>query len=118
MSSPLDAAAPGPSAADFCLVLTTLPDPEQAASLARALVSSGLAACVQIDPIRSIYRWQGQVQEEAEWRLSIKTRHSLYAPLEQWLREHHPYDTPEVVCLPIVDGSASYLHWVAESTRP
>jgi periplasmic divalent cation tolerance protein len=103
---------------EVCVVQTTLPDAEQATQLAHAIVSAGLGACVQIDSIRSVYRWKGQVQEDAEWRLSIKTRRSLFAALERWLREQHPYETPEIICLPLLDSNAAYLQWVAEATRP
>lgn len=106
------------SADEVCVVQTALPDAEQATKLAHAVVSAGLGACVQIDSIRSVYRWKGQVQEDAEWRLSIKTRRSLFAALERWLREQHPYETPEIICLPLLDSNAAYLQWVAESTRP
>lgn len=121
-SSPTSAgpadSSPTLTADEVCVVQTTLPDAEQASTLAHAIVSAGLGACVQIDSIRSVYRWQGQVQDDAEWRLSIKTRRSLYAALERWLQEQHPYETPEIVCLPIMDSSPAYLQWVADSTRP
>ena len=117
-SSPQSGDVGALSADEVCVVQTALPDAELATELAHALVSAGLGACVQIDSIRSVYRWKGQVQEDAEWRLSIKTRRSLFAALERWLREHHPYETPEIICLPLLDSNAAYLQWVAEATRP
>lgn len=101
-----------------CVVQTALSSEAQAAELARALVQARLAACVQVQPIRSFYVWQERAHDEPEWLLSIKTRLALYPQLEAWLRERHPYDTPEIVCLPITAGSASYLAWVKDNTQP
>lgn len=107
--------APDPG---HCMVQTTLAREAQAAELARRIVQAGLAACVQLQPIRSVYVWQGQAHDEAEWRLDIKTRMALYPALEAFLREHHPYETPEIVALPVIAGSAAYLEWADTNTRP
>lgn len=101
---------------DYCVVQTALPNEAQAAELARALVQARLAACVQVQAIRSYYVWQERAHDEPEWLLSIKTRRALYPQLEAWLRERHPYDTPEIICLPITAGSAAYLAWVNTNT--
>ncbi len=101
---------------DHCVVQTTLPSEAQADELARALGQARLAACVQVQAIRSYYVWQERAHDEPEWLLSIKTRRALYPQLEAWLRERHPYDTPEIICLPITAGSAAYLAWVDAST--
>lgn len=101
-----------PDTSNYCVVQTALPSEAQAAELARAIVQARLAACVQVQAIRSFYVWQEQAHDEPEWLLSIKTRHALYPQLETWLLEHHPYDTPEILCLPITAGSAAYLAWV------
>lgn len=99
------------------LVLTTLPDAEIAGALARGLVESGLAACVNIlSPCRSVYRWQGAVQEDGEIPLFIKTTAELYPALETYLRERHPYELPEIVALDVAEGLPDYLRWVAQST--
>ncbi|MEK9802215.1 MAG: divalent-cation tolerance protein CutA [Curvibacter sp.] len=103
---------------DLCVVQTTLPGEAQAAELARAIVQQRLGACVQLQAIRSFYVWQAQAHDEPEWLLSIKTRHALYPRLEAWLRAHHPYETPEIICLPITAGSAPYLAWVGAQTDP
>jgi len=97
-------------------VQTTLPSEAQAAELARAIVSARLGACVQVQAIRSFYVWQGRAHDEPEWLLHIKTLSALYPALEAFIRAHHPYETPEVVQLPIVAGSAAYLAWVKENT--
>ena len=103
-------------APEHCVVQTALPSEAQAAELARAIVQTRLGACVQVQAIRSFYVWQERAHDEPEWLLSIKTRSALYPQLEAWLLEHHPYDTPEIIRLPITAGSATYLAWVNGNT--
>lgn len=100
----------------YCVVQTTLPSEAQAAELARAIVQARLGACVQVLAIRSFYVWQERAHDEAEWLLAIKTRCTLYPVLETFIREHHPYETPEIVQLPLAAGSAAYLAWVDANT--
>ncbi len=107
-----DASSPTP----YCVVQTTLASEAEATALARQLVQARLGACVQLQPIRSFYVWQEKAHDEPEWLLSIKTRSALYPALQTWLLEHHPYETPEIVQLPITAGSAAYLTWVDENT--
>jgi periplasmic divalent cation tolerance protein len=98
---------------DRLVLLVTAPDGPAAETLARTLVGEGLAACVNRLPgIRSTYRWQGQVQEDAETLLVIKSTANAYPALERRIRELHPYETPEVIALPIVRGSQPYLEWL------
>ncbi len=100
------------------LVLTTLPADADAAAFATALVEARLAACVNVlAPMESVYRWQGQVERETERQLVVKTARDRVDALWQRVREMHPYDVPEFVVLPIVDGNDAYLRWLAESTR-
>jgi periplasmic divalent cation tolerance protein len=95
-------------------MLVTAPDSDVAESLARTLVGERLAACVNVLPnIVSIYRWDGQVQQDSEFLLLIKTRAELCDRLSSRVVELHPYDVPEAVALPIVGGSPAYLEWVA-----
>lgn len=101
---------------EHCVVQTTLPSEAQAAELARAIVQARLGACVQLQAIRSFYVWQEQAHDEPEWLLSIKTRCTLYPALEAWIRERHPYETPEIIQLPITAGSVAYLAWVDQHT--
>jgi periplasmic divalent cation tolerance protein len=101
----------------YCLVLTTLSTAQQAGTLARQIVEAGLGACVQIEAIRSIYRWQGALCDEPEQRLSIKTRADRFEALERFIRAHHSYETPEIVQLPITAGSAAYLQWLDEGSQ-
>lgn len=97
------------------LVLTTLGATADAASLARTLVGERLAACVNvIGPVKSIYRWNGKVEEEAEQQLVIKTTAASLPALEARIRQLHPYDLPEFLILR-PGGSEAYLRWVGES---
>lgn len=97
-------------------VLTTVPDRAMADRLASQLVEGRVAACVQVlGPVDSTYRWEGKVERAGEWLLLAKTTESRYPDLEREIAESHPYDTPEIIALPIVAGSASYLAWLAES---
>ncbi len=101
----------------FLLVLTNLPDADTAAALARLLVDSRLAACVnQLPPVRSTYQWQGKLETAEEVPLLIKTTSARYPELEQAIRIAHPYEVPEIIALPIERGLPAYLDWVAAET--
>ena len=83
--------------------------------MARALVEERLAACVnRIAPVQSVYRWQGKVEQSEEELLIVKTRKALFAALESRVRELHSYSVPEIIAVPIVDGSEGYLRWLGE----
>ena len=102
---------------DVRLVLVTVPNQDAASAIARALVGEKLAACVNVvGPIRSIYRWQDAVEDDAEFLLLIKTRTRLYARLEARVKQLHSYDVPEVIALPIESGSAQYVGWLLDAT--
>ncbi|MGH3833101.1 MAG: divalent-cation tolerance protein CutA [Pseudonocardiaceae bacterium] len=102
-----------------CVVITTTDSLDGAEVLARGIVDACLAACVQIvGPIRSIYRWEGEVQSAQEWQCWIKTSADRLDALTEHIKKNHTYDMPEVVALPIVGGSADYLSWVTAETRP
>lgn len=102
------------------VVFSTLPDVEAARKLAKSLVDERLAACVNIlAPCTSVYRWQGDVHEDGEVPLIIKTTAERYAAVEAHIRAHHPYELPEIVALDATAGLPDYLRWVAESVaRP
>jgi periplasmic divalent cation tolerance protein len=101
------------------VVLCTCPDLALAEQLAGGLVEAGLAACVNILPqIRSIYRWDGKLQNDLEVLLIVKTTGAAYPGLERWLLENHPYDVPEVLALPVTAGADAYLSWLTESSAP
>jgi len=101
----------------FLTILTTTATEADAEGLAEALLAEGLAACVQIAAIRSRYVWQGEVKREAEQLLLIKTREALFEPVRTKIRTLHPYDTPEIVALPITAGDLDYLGWLGAATR-
>jgi periplasmic divalent cation tolerance protein len=104
---------------DTLLVLTNLPDAAAARALADHLVGERLAACVNIlAPCRSVYRWQGAVEDAEEVPLLIKTTAARYAELEAAIRTLHPYELPEIVAVPIAHGLPGYLAWLATETTP
>jgi periplasmic divalent cation tolerance protein len=100
---------------EFILVYVTAGSPAEGDRLARALVEERLAACVnRIAPVQSVYRWQGKVEQSEEELLIVKTRKTLFAALESRVRELHSYSVPEIIAVPIVDGSEGYLRWLGE----
>lgn len=100
------------------VVFTTAPNETTAKKLARGLVAEKLAACVQLVPnIESIYHWKGELHEEKEVQLIIKTVQSAWPNIETYLKEHHPYEVPEIIALPISHGAATYLSWLASEVR-
>jgi periplasmic divalent cation tolerance protein len=99
------------------VVFVTAPDEQTAALIGRTLVEERLAACANlVGPIRSIYRWQGTVEDAAERLILIKTRASHYAALEVRVKQLHPYEVAEIIALEIKEGSPQYLDWIWEST--
>jgi len=98
---------------DKIVVLNTCASAEEAERLARSLVDQRLAACVTvITPVRSFYRWQGAVADAAEWLLVIKTSRPLFARLRAALESTHSYEVPEILALPVIEGSTNYLSWI------
>lgn len=97
---------------NYLVVLTTVGSEAQAEELARSIVSAGLAACVQIQPIRGVYKWKGEMCSGSEFLLMIKTVERQYASLEQHIKANHSYETPEIIKLPITGGSREYLGWI------
>jgi periplasmic divalent cation tolerance protein len=103
---------------DALVVLVTAPTAEKAAELARALVEERLAACGNvIAGLRSIYRWEGKVQDDAEALLLLKTTRGRFEALRERVLALHPYQVPEVIALAVDAGSAPYLAWIAAETR-
>lgn len=99
------------------VVLTTLPDAASAHALASHLVEQRVAACVNVlAPCRSVYRWQGAVEDAEEVPMLIKTTAERYPALEAAIRAQHPYELPEIVAVPLVRGLPAYLDWVAAET--
>lgn len=105
------------STAEFVVVLTTLPSDANASSVASALVEKRLAACVNIlGDMRSVYRWNDDVEVEHERQLVIKTTTEALPRLWEQLRADHPYEIPEFLVLSVIDGSGAYLNWIRDST--
>ena len=91
----------------------------EASTIARTLVEERLAACViLIAPVHSIYRWRGAIEESSECLLLIKTPARHYAKLERRIKQLHSYEVPEIIAVPLVQGSKHYLKWIADSTKP
>ena len=102
---------------EHIVVLITSSNEEEAANIAKELVTGRLAACVNIvRNLRSIYRWQGRIEDENEVLMIAKTRRDLFESLLKKVKELHSYSVPEVIALPIVAGSEDYLKWLAEET--
>ena len=100
------------------LLISNAPDEQTAFEIAQALVDEGLAACVNVlAPCRSVYRWQGKVEQASEVPLLVKTVAARVPALIARVRELHPYELPEVITIPIVDGLRPYLDWVVDSTK-
>lgn len=110
-------ARPSPQG-DHLVVFITTPTADVAAQIARALVEERLAACGNVVPgLRSIYRWEGEIHDEAEALLVLKTTRARFEALRERALALHPYEVPEVIALPIEAGSAPYLEWIAAETR-
>jgi len=104
---------------DKVVVLVTAASRDECKKIARHLVESRLAACVNISqPIESVYRWEGQIAEEGEYLLIIKSIRELFPEIRAEISKIHSYHTPEIICLPVVDGSRNYLQWISDSVRP
>ena len=101
---------------NYCIVLTTFAKPDEAKPLIDDLLKKGLAACVQCFPIHSYYTWKGKVENNDEVMLFIKTANNRYQEVEKEIKDHHPYETPEIIQIPITTGSQEYLAWINDNT--
>ncbi len=102
---------------DYIVIFITAPDEEVSQKIARRLVEEGLAGCVNIiKGIRSIYLWQGRIEDEPETLLIVKSRRSLFGRLKERVKEIHPYSVPEIIALGILEGSEDYLKWLDDAT--
>ncbi len=103
----------------FVQVATTTQTKEEAERIARILVEHRLAACVQvIGPIQSVFRWKEVVESTPEWLCVAKTTPDVLVPIQEMIRAQHSYEVPEIVVLPIVDGSVDYLAWLSAQVSP
>ncbi|MDQ0141520.1 periplasmic divalent cation tolerance protein [Cupriavidus necator] len=114
MQSQPDGAA---AADDVLVVVTNAPDADTAARLSQAVLQARAAACVnRLAPVESEYWWQGKLERAQEWPLLIKTTRARYTALEAVIRQHHPYDVPELLALSVAAGYGPYLEWVRSET--
>ena len=99
------------------IVLTQMPDRASALALARSLVETHLAACVSVGgPVESLYHWRGKIETAQEIPVVVKTCPGRYADVEAAIRSRHPYELPEIVAVPVTEGLAPYLQWIADET--
>jgi periplasmic divalent cation tolerance protein len=104
---------------DKVVIFVTAASRREGKKIARHLVETKLAACVNISqPIESIYRWEGKIAEEREFLLIIKSTRELFPEIEAEISKTHSYHTPEILSLPVIDGSRNYLQWVSDSVKP
>lgn len=103
---------------DHVIIYVTAPSEAEGARIARVLVDERLAACVNIiKDIRSIYRWEGKIEDDKEVLLIVKTRRELFENLSKRVKELHSYSVPEIIALPIVEGSNDYIRWLSDVTE-
>ncbi|MGK7876457.1 MAG: divalent-cation tolerance protein CutA [Xenococcaceae cyanobacterium] len=101
----------------YGIVLVTASSKVEGEAIASALVEAQLAACVTLTPVHSIYTWQGKVNSDEEWQLIIKTDLAQFPALSAKVQELHSYEVPEIIALPIIAGSDSYLEWISENVK-
>ena len=105
-------------ATEYITVFITAPNEEEAAKISRTIVEESLAACVSIiRSVRSIYRWQGRVEDESEVLMIAKTKRALFDRLKGRIKELHSYEVPEIIGLPVIEGSKQYLDWLSQETE-
>ena len=103
---------------EYIIVFITAPNEEESAKIGHALVGERLAACVNIiRSVRSIYRWQGRIEDEQEVLMIVKTKRALFERLHERVKELHSYAVPEIIALPLVEGDAKYLDWLGQETE-
>jgi periplasmic divalent cation tolerance protein len=103
---------------DKVVIMVTVASKKECRKIAKHLVEAKLAACVNITQhIESIYRWQGKIAQDREYQLFIKSTRELFPEIKAAISKVHSYHMPEIICLPIIDGSRNYLQWVGDSVK-
>jgi periplasmic divalent cation tolerance protein len=103
---------------DKIVIMATAGSRKACRKIAKHLIENRLAACVNItEPIESVYRWKGKVAAGKEFQLFIKSTRELFPEIKAAIAKLHPYETPEIICLPIIDGAQNYLDWIGESVK-
>lgn len=103
------------SESKYAVIVTTFDSKQEASVMAKKLLTSRLAACIQLDEVESFYEWEGELVHATEYRLQMKTRLDLYEKLEAFILEKHSFDTPEILLLPIDKISKDYALWLEEA---
>jgi len=96
----------------YCLIKTTFKKISEAKKMAKILLENKLVACAQISTIESLYSWKVEIVNEKEFLLSVKTRVELYKKIEKVILQNHSYELPQIIAVPILDGSKLYFDWV------
>ena len=101
---------------DYSIILTTTNSENDAEILAEKLLETKLAACIQIQKIKSFYTWNEKIERSDEYLLLIKTRTELFTHISEFIKRNHTYEVPEIIQIPITNGSKEYLNWLEKST--
>jgi periplasmic divalent cation tolerance protein len=102
---------------NYCIITTTLPTQKSADTIIKVLLQKKLSSCIQIHSIQSHYNWKGKIESSREILLQIKTKISLFEEIKNEIQFKHPYDIPEIIMTPIIDGNDSYLTWIENETK-
>lgn len=105
------------NSSEFSVVITTTSSTDEAEKIARALLNIQLVACVQVYPMKSFYSWKGEICADDEIILLIKAKSANYKEIESCIKSNHSYEVPEIIQLPIFDGSNSYLEWINQVSK-
>ena len=100
---------------DYCVIVTTFSDDENGQTIINALLEQRLAACIQVIPIKSYYHWKQKINCDQEQQIIIKTKTILFDRVKAEIEKHHHYETPEIIQLPITNGSIDYLSWIGQT---
>jgi periplasmic divalent cation tolerance protein len=101
---------------DYVMVISSVVSEEKAEILAKEILRRNLGACIQIQKIKSFYKWNGTIKRNDEFSLIIKTRSDLFSPLSEYIKKNHDYGIPEIIQIPIANGSQEYLEWLLKET--
>ncbi len=99
---------------DYCVIVTTTYNKEEADTLTRTLLSNSLVACVQESEVASSYIWNGKIETSYEYRLELKSRRDRVEEIIDFIKKNHSYNIPEIIVLPIVEGNSDYFRWIDE----
>ena len=101
----------------YSLIMTTFSKKKEAKKVSKKIISKRLATCIQIQKIDTLYAWHGEIQNENEYLLFIKTKSNRFKKLESFIKKHHSYKVPQIIQIPITKGSKEYLSWIETNTK-